>query len=240
MTSEPPRRSSTTANGRRTKARRSSSRRRRTASSSARAFRRWQARSPRWRRRSVTPGAILGAIDLVTVEKGMKVREITVSCIDAAHGERVVDAVRKIDGVTVESVLDRTFQMHQGGKIQVNGECPGEDARRPLDGLHAGCCAHLYRHPPRRRASMVADRQGQHDRRGLRRDGGARPRRHRPRGGDAGDGGQGDAVQGIRGRGRVSAVPGHHRRRRDRRHRPGACAHVRRHQPRGHRRAALL
>ena len=69
-------------------------------------------------------GAILGAIDLVKVEKGMKVREITVSCVDAAHGERVVDAVREIDGVTVESVLDRTFQMHQGGKIQVSGNIP--------------------------------------------------------------------------------------------------------------------
>jgi malate dehydrogenase (oxaloacetate-decarboxylating) len=69
-------------------------------------------------------GAILGAIDLVKVEKGMKVREITVSCVDAAHGERVVDAVRAIDGVTVESVLDRTFQMHQGGKIHVSGNIP--------------------------------------------------------------------------------------------------------------------
>ena len=54
----------------------------------------------------------------------MKVREITVSCIDAAHGERVVDAVSEIDGVTVESVLDRTFQMHQGGKIHVGGNIP--------------------------------------------------------------------------------------------------------------------
>ena len=69
-------------------------------------------------------GAILGAIDLVKVEKGMKVREITVSCVDAAHGGRVVDAVREIDGVTVESVLDRTFQMHQGGKIHVSGNLP--------------------------------------------------------------------------------------------------------------------
>ena len=69
-------------------------------------------------------GAILGAIDLVKVEKGMKVREITVSCVDAAHGERVVDAVREIDGVTVESVVDRTFQIHQGGKIHVSGNIP--------------------------------------------------------------------------------------------------------------------
>jgi len=69
-------------------------------------------------------GAILGAIDLVKVEKSMKVRDITVACIDSAHGERVVDAVREIDGVTVESVLDRTFQMHQGGKIEVNSTIP--------------------------------------------------------------------------------------------------------------------
>jgi malate dehydrogenase (oxaloacetate-decarboxylating) len=69
-------------------------------------------------------GAILGAIDLVRVEKGMKVRDITVSCIDAAHGERVVEAVRVIDGVTVESVLDRTFAMHEGGKIEVKASVP--------------------------------------------------------------------------------------------------------------------
>jgi malate dehydrogenase (oxaloacetate-decarboxylating) len=69
-------------------------------------------------------GAILGAIDLVKIEKGMKLREITVSCSDAAHGERVVAAVREIDGVTVESVLDRTFQMHQGGKIHVSSNIP--------------------------------------------------------------------------------------------------------------------
>ena len=42
-------------------------------------------------------GATLGAIDLVRVEKGMKIRDITVSCIDAAHGSRIVVAVGGID-----------------------------------------------------------------------------------------------------------------------------------------------
>src|SRR5215210_1822683 len=60
-------------------------------------------------------GAILGAIDLVRVEKGMKIRDITVSCIDAAHGARIVDAVGEIEGVTVQHVLDRTFELHLGG-----------------------------------------------------------------------------------------------------------------------------
>jgi len=69
-------------------------------------------------------GAILGAIDLVRVERGCKVRDVTVSCVDAAHGERVVAAVRAVEGVSVESVLDRTFQMHQGGKIEVRASVP--------------------------------------------------------------------------------------------------------------------
>jgi malate dehydrogenase (oxaloacetate-decarboxylating) len=69
-------------------------------------------------------GAILGAIDLVRVEKGMKIRDITVSCIDATHGERIVAAVGGIEGVTVQHVLDRTFELHLGGKIEVNSTVP--------------------------------------------------------------------------------------------------------------------
>ena len=69
-------------------------------------------------------GAILGAIDLVRVDRGTKLRDITVSCIDSAHGARIVEAVRALDGIEVESVLDRTFQMHQGGKIEVTASVP--------------------------------------------------------------------------------------------------------------------
>ena len=69
-------------------------------------------------------GAILGAIDLVRGDRGTKLRDITVSCIDSAHGGRIVEAVRALDGIEVESVLDRTFQMHQGGKIEVNASVP--------------------------------------------------------------------------------------------------------------------
>ena len=69
-------------------------------------------------------GAILGAIDLVRVEGGEVVRDVTVACVDAAHGEAVVEAVGSLDGVTVERVSDRTFLMHLGGKIEVNGTIP--------------------------------------------------------------------------------------------------------------------
>jgi malate dehydrogenase (oxaloacetate-decarboxylating) len=66
-------------------------------------------------------GAILGAIDLVRVEHGEVLRDITASCVDATHGARVVEAIQAVDGVRVEDVFDRTFQMHRGGKIEVAG-----------------------------------------------------------------------------------------------------------------------
>jgi malate dehydrogenase (oxaloacetate-decarboxylating) len=69
-------------------------------------------------------GAMLGAIDLVRVERGSVVRDVTVACVDAAHAERVVAAVRGIDGVSVASVSDRTFLMHKGGKIEVVPKVP--------------------------------------------------------------------------------------------------------------------
>jgi malate dehydrogenase (oxaloacetate-decarboxylating) len=69
-------------------------------------------------------GAILGAIDLVRVERGEAVRDVTVACVDATHGEAVVRAVGDLEGVTVEHVSDRTFLLHLGGKIEVNPTSP--------------------------------------------------------------------------------------------------------------------
>jgi malate dehydrogenase (oxaloacetate-decarboxylating) len=69
-------------------------------------------------------GAILGAIDLVRVERGEVVRDVTIACIDAAHAQAAVEAVGSLDGVTVERVSDRTFLMHLGGKIEVNATVP--------------------------------------------------------------------------------------------------------------------
>ncbi|MGH2945222.1 MAG: NAD-dependent malic enzyme [Solirubrobacteraceae bacterium] len=68
--------------------------------------------------------AILGAIDLVRVEPHQAVRDVTVACVDSGHAEAVVGAVRALEGVHVDSVSDRTFLMHKGGKIEVNSKLP--------------------------------------------------------------------------------------------------------------------
>src|SRR6478752_6644211 len=69
-------------------------------------------------------GGDLGAIDLVRVAKGYRVRDITVSASDADHGQRIVDAVRSLPGVRIANVSDRTFLMHLGGKIEVQNKVP--------------------------------------------------------------------------------------------------------------------
>src|SRR3954471_14709803 len=45
-------------------------------------------------------GAILGAIDLVRVDQRGVTRDVTVACVDAQHGERVVNAVKALEGGT--------------------------------------------------------------------------------------------------------------------------------------------
>jgi malate dehydrogenase (oxaloacetate-decarboxylating) len=69
-------------------------------------------------------GGLLGAIDLVRVERATKVRDVTVLAADSTQLERIVDAVRAVEGVSVEHVSDRTFLLHLGGKIEVASKAP--------------------------------------------------------------------------------------------------------------------
>ena len=185
-------------------------------------------------------GGSLGAIDLVRVEGAAKVRDVTVEATDAAHIERIVEAVRAVDGVEVEQVSDRTFLLHLGGKLRVEPKIADQDARRPVHGLHARRGPDLPRDRRRPDQGLEPDRQAERGRRRHRRDGRPRPRRHRPGGGAARDGGQGGAVQGVRRRRRLADLPRDDRPGRDRRRRHRDRPGLRRHQPRGHLRAALL
>jgi malate dehydrogenase (oxaloacetate-decarboxylating) len=69
-------------------------------------------------------GGLLGAIDLVRVGRGHKVRDVTFLAADAAHVERILEAVRQVNGIEVEHVSDRTFLAHLGGKLEVTPRTP--------------------------------------------------------------------------------------------------------------------
>jgi malate dehydrogenase (oxaloacetate-decarboxylating) len=69
-------------------------------------------------------GGLLDAIDLVRVEEGTKIRDVTIQATDADHADAIVRAVQQLDGVTVDHASDRTFLMHLGGKIHMESNMP--------------------------------------------------------------------------------------------------------------------
>jgi malate dehydrogenase (oxaloacetate-decarboxylating) len=72
-------------------------------------------------------GGDLGAIDIVRVEKGKVVRDITVNARDEGHEKQIAASIRGIDGVKVLRVMDKTFSAHEGGKIEVRSKVPIKD-----------------------------------------------------------------------------------------------------------------
>jgi malate dehydrogenase (oxaloacetate-decarboxylating) len=69
-------------------------------------------------------GGLLGAIDLVRVEKETKLRDVTVMAENEHHLHEIVDAARAVDGVEIVNVSDRVFLAHLGGKIEITGRLP--------------------------------------------------------------------------------------------------------------------
>jgi len=69
-------------------------------------------------------GADMGGIDVVSVAADHKVRSIVINTRNEEHGAQIVEEINKLKGCEVLNVSDRTFQMHEGGKIVVNSKVP--------------------------------------------------------------------------------------------------------------------
>jgi len=72
-------------------------------------------------------GGDLGSVDIVRVEKGSIVRDITVNARDEEHEKKIVQAIRDISGAKVLRVIDGTFSAHQGGKIEIHNKMAVRD-----------------------------------------------------------------------------------------------------------------
>jgi malate dehydrogenase (oxaloacetate-decarboxylating) len=69
-------------------------------------------------------GGTIGAVDLVQVEGTRTIRDITVETGDSSDWPRLREAVEAVPGAHVVDAVDRTFQMHLGGKIEVTNKSP--------------------------------------------------------------------------------------------------------------------
>ena len=72
-------------------------------------------------------GGNIGALDGFDVRGPVLRRSLVVHCRDESHQKAIVAAVQKLDGVTVLDWWDRTFRMHEAGKIEVISTAPVND-----------------------------------------------------------------------------------------------------------------
>jgi malate dehydrogenase (oxaloacetate-decarboxylating) len=69
-------------------------------------------------------GGTIGAVDLVQIENGHTIRDITVETGSADDWPRLRDAVDAVAGARVLDATDRTFMVHVGGKIELQNKSP--------------------------------------------------------------------------------------------------------------------
>jgi malate dehydrogenase (oxaloacetate-decarboxylating) len=67
-------------------------------------------------------GGNISGVEIVEVTGGRMVRDVIVLAGDEDHAQAIADAVGALEGVRVHRVTDRTFALHQGGKITVRSK----------------------------------------------------------------------------------------------------------------------
>ena len=66
----------------------------------------------------------IGAVDVISARHDRVVRDMVVDASDAEHADKIVEAAKAVEGVRILSHFDRTFRMHQGGKIEMYNRIP--------------------------------------------------------------------------------------------------------------------
>ncbi len=73
-------------------------------------------------------GGNIFAVDGFVAKGPQLERVMVVNCSSVEHQHEVVAAVSAVDGVTLLDWWDRTFRMHEGGKVEVLSLCPVGDS----------------------------------------------------------------------------------------------------------------
>ena len=69
-------------------------------------------------------GGMVAAVDPVEIEHGHSLRDIVVDAAGPEHWVQIVAAIEAIEGAHVIDQIDRTFQLHVGGKIEQHNKHP--------------------------------------------------------------------------------------------------------------------
>jgi malate dehydrogenase (oxaloacetate-decarboxylating) len=69
-------------------------------------------------------GGTIGSVDLVDLDSGKTLRDITVEASDLSDWATITAAIDGVEGARVIDTTDRTFMLHMGGKIEVTNKHP--------------------------------------------------------------------------------------------------------------------
>lgn len=64
-------------------------------------------------------GGSLGQVSLIDRDLKYTRRELTIDASSTEHAEKIVTAIKSVDGIHILHVSDRTFDIHRGGKIHI-------------------------------------------------------------------------------------------------------------------------
>jgi malate dehydrogenase (oxaloacetate-decarboxylating) len=95
-------------------------------------------------------GGDLSTIDIVEVKKDKIIRDVTINARDEEHEKLICEALKKLEGVRVLNVVDKTFLVHQGGKIGIYNRInlrDSEELSRVYTPGVARVSMDIYRHP---------------------------------------------------------------------------------------------
>ena len=97
-------------------------------------------------------GGSLGDIDVVERCRANVTRDVSVDAASSEHAEEIVNAVCALEHIDVVKVHDRTFKLHEGGKIHMECKTPvrsQEDLAMAYTPGVGRVCSEIARHPER-------------------------------------------------------------------------------------------
>src|SRR4051794_31003286 len=69
-------------------------------------------------------GGLIQTVDVVEIQPDIVVRDITFDATGRDAWERILAAIRTVEGIKIVETVDRTFRMHVGGKIEMQNKSP--------------------------------------------------------------------------------------------------------------------
>ncbi len=73
-------------------------------------------------------GGDIGSVYIVSINNNLITRDINLSAYDIDHIHQIIKELKKIPGINIKHVTDRTFAVHSGGKIEISLRYPAENS----------------------------------------------------------------------------------------------------------------